>query len=102
MITVGFKDGVELKTARPEILEAIQVCAALALDYADTTMVVTSITDGKHGKNSLHRFGLAFDIRTYYWGRQMQEFLTSKMQSELGNDYDVVLETDHLHVEYDP
>jgi hypothetical protein len=102
VITVGFKDGVELKTARPEVLEAIQVCAELSLDYTDTTMVVTSIADGHHGANSLHRFGLAFDVRTYYWGRQTQEEMAKRFQDALGNDFDVVLESDHIHVEYDP
>lgn len=101
MVTIRLKEGVELATARPEILEAIQACAQECADYA-RVLTVTSIMDGEHGPKSLHRFGLAFDARTHTWTRDTIEYLSEQFSIALGHDYDVVLEDDHIHVEYDP
>lgn len=62
--------------------------------------VITSALDGKHSKGSLHYKGLALDFRT----RTLDDpqALATALATALGDDYDVVLEGDHLHVEYDP
>jgi hypothetical protein len=51
---------------------------------------------------SKHYDGKAFDFRT--WGlssKQQQEFC-DRCAEALGDEFDVVLESDHLHVEWDP
>lgn len=63
---------------------------------------ITSILDGKHGPNSLHYKGLAFDLRT----RHLKDLpnvnmIARQIRDELGRNYDVVVESDHIHVEYD-
>lgn len=63
-------------------------------------LVITSGTDSKHGANSLHYSGLALDFRT--WNVNNVLSLKSDLQQALGDEYDVVVESDHLHVEYDP
>ena len=63
--------------------------------------IITSANDGKHGPNTLHHKGLALDIRTWALNGREPE-VVAEMQEALGPEYDVVLEKDHIHLEYDP
>jgi hypothetical protein len=64
-------------------------------------LVITSANDGKHGDKTLHHKGLALDLRTWNLnGRAVQ--VAAELRKALGNDYDVVVESDHCHVEWDP
>jgi hypothetical protein len=62
--------------------------------------MVTSVTDGKHMVGSFHYRGLAVDLRL------PEAHLASKVAQDLsqalGNEFDVVFEKDHIHIEYDP
>ena len=60
--------------------------------------VITSGRDGKHKVDSFHYTGKAFDLRTNH----VLQALTDAIKDELGPHYDVLLETDHIHVEWDP
>jgi len=60
--------------------------------------VVTSTTGDIHMVGSKHYEGNAVDFRLPPNYRKVARDL----QEALGNDYDVVLESDHIHVEYDP
>lgn len=69
--------------------------------------VITSGSDGKHSRQSKHyaennASGLveALDFRS----REVAdpEQVRNELAEALGPDYDVVLESDHIHVEYDP
>jgi len=70
-------------------------------------MVVTAIGNGRHMVNSLHGKGLAADLRIKYGPQKgglppdKWEMITAVIQSRLPN-FDVILETDHIHLEYDP
>lgn len=71
-------------------------------------MTITSGTEGRHGERSKHYIGQAVDFRTRDliwetpdWDYDMRSEFAEHMK-KLGRDYDVVLETDHLHVEFDP
>ena len=66
------------------------------------TAVITSGTDGLHLPNSLHYSGMAFDFRTRHVPLGQREELAAEVSRALGDNFDVVLESDHLHVEYDP
>lgn len=69
--------------------------------------IITSANDSKHGEGSLHGKDKALDFRTWhlpggYLGlaaRDVAQRATAELKP-LG--YDVVLENDHLHVEYQP
>ena len=66
-------------------------------------VVVTSGTDGVHGHVSRHYCGSALDYRTrHITATGLKERIAGEAKAALGPDYDVVLEVDHLHVEYDP
>lgn len=64
-------------------------------------LVITSANDGKHLPHSFHYKGLALDLRTYnLHGRE--RMAAQELAIALGEEYDVVLEKDHIHLEHDP
>lgn len=74
--------------------------AEAMLKRENAELVITSLTDGKHKENSLHHCGDAMDIRT--WQMKDKAAFASALREKLGAEYDVVIESDHLHIEYDP
>lgn len=61
-------------------------------------LYITSKRDGIHSLGSLHYEGLAIDFRY----PKNREGIIEKLKKELGTDFDVIAEGDHIHVEYDP
>lgn len=87
----------------PEMwLAAFVVDKVLRNNYGVLFTTITSAIDGVHGKKSLHPKGAAFDFRTNDWPKGKEEQITTEIRKALGPQYDVVLEIDHLHVEWDP
>ncbi len=66
--------------------------------------VITSGRDGVgvHREGSLHFSDRALDYRTRDVPSPIRATLAKKIADRLGAEYDVVLEKDHLHVEWDP
>ena len=65
-------------------------------------LVVTAGTDGTHSAGSLHYYGRAVDLRTYYFSKETKEAVYLALSEALpACDYDVVKEKTHIHVEYD-
>ncbi len=95
------KPGVRLTGIRPEILFAV-LAAERAYNRAGHELVVTSCVDGKHGRGSLHYSGAAVDLRTRDVPSNAMQGIVAEIREALGADFDVVLEPDHLHVEYEP
>lgn len=78
---------------------ALPVVASL---YYPHDCVITSGFDGSHKVGSLHYVGRALDFRTYHVASRVLPDLRANIADALGFDFDVVLEKDHLHIEYDP
>jgi len=53
-------------------------------------------------EGSKHYEGMAVDLRTFFFTREEVENVATDLHAELGEDYDVVVEPTHIHVEYDP
>jgi len=64
--------------------------------------VVTSGLDSKHGNASLHNMGFALDFRTRDMGDSMVQMYVAYLKDALGPQYDVILESNHIHVEFQP
>jgi hypothetical protein len=62
---------------------------------------VNAIEDGTHMAGSLHGFGLAIDLDTVGDKRADLKLLHEWLRRRLHPQYDVVLEGDHVHVEWD-
>jgi hypothetical protein len=98
---VALKKGVALNGVQPEIVVAIMVCdAVLAARGIDT--VLTSVTDGVHSPGSYHYAGFAFDLRTWAVDSDRSKLeLVDAIREALTDEFDVVLEHSHIHVEMD-
>lgn len=92
------KAGVNISRLRPEIRKKLNEIARWIWSIEEKELIVTSTYEGSHSEGSLHYANLAVDIRRQDRGNAVRDELKDK----LGMDYDVVLESDHIHVEYDP
>lgn len=101
MISPHIKDGVSCEGMKLPALHAALVCMCVYIE-AGQLFTITSITDGKHSNGSLHYKGLAIDIRTRDLVGITAHHIAELIRNALGNDYDVVVEATHIHVEYDP
>lgn len=88
----------------PEIRKMLDVARETAPDLHDQTVWVTSANDSGHMRGSKHYTNEAFDIRTRNVNGGHAECVAwrDSMKEGLGADYDVILEKDHIHVEFDP
>lgn len=95
------KAGVRITGVKPETVLALIVCDGVyrSLGYE---MVVTSVCEGKHSRGSIHFVGMAFDLRISNLRQESVPMIVSRMKDQLGQDFDVVLESDHVHVEFEP
>lgn len=95
------KNGVKLLGIKPELLCGLLIANRIWKEHGKT-LVVTSVVDGKHSPKSAHYKGFAADLRTRYFSIEKKKIVAMQLQDELGDDFDVVLEDTHMHLEYDP
>lgn len=100
LYSMKIKNDVLVKGMKVEILLAL-IVAEQVYNTLDAELTLTSCTDGIHGYSSLHYVGYAIDLRTsnindnkFYVAREITKRLTC--------EYDVVLEKDHIHIEFQP
>jgi hypothetical protein len=86
---------------RPEILLAA-VAAMKVYEAAGHDFTITAGVDGKHMAGSLHYSGAAIDVRTRDLAADEVQKIIAKMKECLGCDFDVLLEVDHIHIEFQP
>ena len=68
----------------------------------DIETVITCGIEGLHSKYSLHPLGRAVDLRIWAYDSAQLDALVNEVRERLGKDYDIVIEKDHVHMEYDP
>lgn len=93
------KKGVRLAGIRPEIAIALQVVAPILLAHGQEC-VITSAMEGKYKRASAHYSGRAVDLRI--WALTSPQECVQKLSEALGDDFDVLLEGNHIHMEFDP
>lgn len=96
------KLGASLDSLKPVILRAIATIDEIHLDLFNTEIVITSGADGQHGSHSLHYQGFTIDLRTRNLTIDQRKIFSNRVKEKLGRDFDVILESDHMHIEYDP
>jgi len=82
---------------RPALIVADRIWKELGQE-----LVVTSGLDGEHSAGSLHYYGRAVDFRTRYFNEREVADAKLFLSRALGPDFDVILHSTHIHVEYDP
>jgi hypothetical protein len=93
------KRGVRLQGLRPEAVLGMYIACDVLYNFG-IEFELTSVTDGEHMRASLHYVGQAFDFRKTQradWPRIVEE-----LQLRLGDQFDVVAEENHVHVEFQP
>lgn len=108
MIFYSFKAGVSPDGLKMPLRSKLQDIGALYHKLTYQIMRITSTTDGKHMDGSKHYNGDAIDVGIrssatwQFFPLALQQTLVKEISTLLGPDYDVVLEGDHVHIEYDP
>ena len=92
------KNSVDLRGLSPQMAIAYTIACKC---YGQYDCVITSANDSKHGPNSLHYKGQALDLRTRHLNGQGLQSVYHKLKESLGEQFDVVLEADHIHIEFD-
>ena len=95
------KPGVRLDNLTPQMVLAALIVREVFRAYM-LEATITSGSEGTHKSGSLHSQGNALDFRTHALTPLKIESLAAQIRDRLGNLYDVVIEPNHLHVEYDP
>lgn len=95
---IRLKKGVRLHGIMPEIVFAM-VVVDQHYEKNGENLQITSVLDGKHMRASIHYIGGAFDASL---PKMSPEATVHRIAHALGPDYDVVLEKDHIHVEWQP
>lgn len=94
------KAGASITGLRPELAIALTIIADAARTHHED-IVITSGTEAAPGRiiGSLHHTGSAIDIRR---PDREPDVFAAILQLRLGTDFDVLLEGNHIHIEFQP
>ena len=98
---ISIKRGAKVNRLQTEMILAVIVANEAYAKY-ETECVITEGVGGKHGRGSRHYVGYAIDLRTRNLHESWREIVADDIRERLGEQYDVILESDHIHVEFDP
>lgn len=99
MSRLKIKAGVIMAGLKIEMRHVLKVAESIYSKHGQQ-LTVTSALDGEHSCGSLHYYGYALDFRTRFWDKIEAEQVTTELRNELGQDYFVLFEGDHIHVHY--
>jgi hypothetical protein len=95
------KKGVRIFGQRPEMLKVDLVVTGVFQEYGYDA-IQTGGVEGKHSRESFHYNGLASDYRTRHVAAELLKDMRDKIAARLPDDFDVILESDHIHIEFQP
>lgn len=98
---VKLKKSARIAGLKPEMVLGIMLMKGV-FDKYDRDLVITSALDSSHGRGSLHFVGQALDLRTRHLQENTVGPIVSELEEALGPDFDVILEGNHIHVEFQP
>lgn len=97
---IQFKSGVVvhgISLRLPEVWRILDVAVTEAPD--GYTVTVTSGCEGKHAAGSAHYEGKAWDLRIRDFPSDVRVW-ADRIRRALGNRYFVLLEPDHVHIQW--
>lgn len=94
----------KVNNIKPETVFAITLTNSIMQKlFPDLNLVITSITDShEEDADSLHNYGYAFDMRIRDIPPMYLETVLEEMRRALSDEYTIILEATHIHVEFDP
>lgn len=81
---------------------ALKTADAISTSRFNKEIVITSLLDGKHGAKSLHYSGNGANLRIFIYTKDELVAFVKFLKDALDKEFDIVLEKDHIHIEYDP
>lgn len=100
------KHGVRIFGVRTEVLFALQIADYVWSRYTKKGAIqdpeLTSVMNGEHMPGSLHYVGQACDLSIKNIESNNLEQLKDDLKYRLGPDFDVILSSDHIHIEFQP
>ena len=98
-----FKVTTDMTGMHPMMNLALLVINDVFREMVGVEAVITSGRDGKHSSKSLHYAGQAIDLRTRHMDDAQITIALRELQNRLEPiGFDVILEQDHFHIEYQP
>lgn len=98
---ISLKKGVNITGIRIELVLALMIVDRV-YERHGYDAVLTSGLDSRHSDKSLHYCGAAADLRTRQIPRNLVVKIGEEMKTALGRDFDVVVESNHIHLEWQP
>lgn len=92
------KPGVDISRLNRPIRRSLEKVDRIFAEHQED-LVITSTCAGNHSPSSLHYGNDAYDCRE---PKQAVIRILDRIRATLGQDYDIVVEQDHFHIEYDP
>lgn len=99
-MTILFTNTAQRADLTAPMRDAVDIIHTLSVRLGHPVLTITSTRNGDHMDGSLHYSGDAADIRIHGWSSPTA--FHAAIRRRLDKRYDVVLETDHIHVEFDP
>ena len=93
------KNGVIMAGLKDEMKIVMKIAEKLYKKHGKHS-IVTSGLDGTHSAGSSHYFGYALDYRIWHVGKTVAKQIAKDLQKELGGRYYVLLEHNHIHVQF--
>lgn len=100
-VKLYIKFGVTLKDLKTVIRKALNIIQWHFNQAGIRYLFVTSTNEGTHGAGSFHYANLALDFNTVRM-LDITPTVLDNIRADLGLDFDVVDEGNHIHIEYDP
>lgn len=101
---ISLKEGVDLRGLQPPLILGMIIVDSF-LDYRRIPCLITSVCDSAPNRipNSLHKTGLAFDVRaTPNIAKSRWRDIILALRLLLGSQFDIIHHENHLHIEFDP
>ena len=95
---IRIKRGVRIHGIKAEIVLALVVADQVYAELGHDLMI-TSVIDGRHLRASIHYSGGAVDLRL---PGNDGTAARNRIARRVGGDFDVILEKDHIHIEWQP
>lgn len=91
-----------MKGIKPEITMIFPMVIDIFHPW-DTVITSGTEPESKHMDGSLHYTGYAIDLRTKHIDdKRAIPAIVVRLKTSIGPEYQFVLESDHIHIEFDP
>lgn len=94
------KVGVRILGIRPELVLGLSIAQEVYRQH-NVEFVITSVMEGTHKRASIHYAGGGADLRRPPLDNIADDIIND-IKLALGEDFDVILEGDHIHMEFQP